>query len=554
MKVGVLMKKIVLLIMLMITSVFTLNLVTHANDVWTLNETDGYYYYDNYPSVFNGSLIEFNISVAENEILEVKDFTLGIYFEPKDTSGNPYKSLTVRYVPSGSTYDVYIIFSASHEMIMWSANPNYIDTFLSIRKLVDINDIPDDQYQTIDELPITSDTGNFLNDVGRVTFTVSNQEVILTLTYYQTYKVKLTMDPSVDMSLFDTFEAYYINVDNKPQIWINNARDNRSLSDIMLTDDQATFIPHSIWDLTTNAVKHINTYQTYTYLKQNDEGVMMAYFYIDEFIIDKLLTATLTYTSREYSTNLFGLIENYTEWQKHYWQYTSDDVLAYRNLTMDWEAYIPVYNLISLLIKLDTVYEMPRIDEVNTTDIQDAYNITLSEINNHFTAVKSDFNLIESDSRYKLFAFALEGGKDYDTIVSKVKTEVYHNYDDPSDPNNFKVIELIYQTDGIIYVTKSEDMDSIIAIETENTEPSDDLSDLIANFYNNTIKPLFSKYPELIIIVLIIGVVMYLSILSWVSKVYKKSKKGLKVLFSPLGLVMTGVIGFIILLLLSGVI
>jgi hypothetical protein len=281
---------------------------------------------------------------------------------------------------------------------------------------------------------------------------------------------------------------------------------------------------------------------------------MMAYFYIDEFIIDKLLTATLTYTSREYSTNLFGLIENYTEWQKHYWQYTSDDVLAYRNLTMDWEAYIPVYNLISLLIKLDTVYEMPRIDEVNTTDIQDAYNITLSEINNHFTAVKSDFNLIESDSRYKLFAFALEGGKDYDTIVSKVKTEVYHNYDDPSDPNNFKVIELIYQTDGIIYVTKSEDMDSIIAIETENTEPSDDLSDLIANFYNNTIKPLFSKYPELIIIVLIIGVVMYLSILSWVSKVYKKSKKGLKVLFSPLGLVMTGVIGFIILLLLSGVI
>ena len=81
------------------------------------------------------------------------------------------------------------------------------------------------------------------------------------------------MDPGTDMTLFDTIEALYLNLDgNTPQIYINNGSD-RYLSD-MINNQAKAFVPHTIWDLTTNDLSVVDSYNAHVLIKQNNEGLL----------------------------------------------------------------------------------------------------------------------------------------------------------------------------------------------------------------------------------------------------------------------------------------
>ena len=316
-------------------------------------------------------------------------------------------------------------------------------------------------YDTVESLPKTEN-----RVLGNVFFTVTGNNVVVTIWYQgMAYNLQYSMAPQTDMSIFDTKEAYYINTAG-PQIFINHS-DRLYLKDILSanSDEKPAFVPHTIWDLNSNELTHVKKYNAYVYLKQNTKGVMMSYFYVDEFIMDKILSATLTYYSRQHIKNWFGLQKETTPWEQEYFSYTNEDTLKYKNLTSGWVDWVPGWNLISLLIKSNVTYEMPRISNVDWNNIQPEYNVTRSEVEREIQEVYPEFNGLKSNPRYKLWAFALRGGASFNNPAGSVQTELYQNKDNKDDPKNLKVIEIVYETDGKVYTTVGSDMNLIIAID-----------------------------------------------------------------------------------------
>lgn len=465
------MKKIIFTLIMVVCSFVLMTTNAYAaEDDWQ-SGGDGYVYFK-LPSQQPSSGTKFTITVNPDETLEVFDYGLGIYVPISD------KQIEIRFVESFGNLDMYYKYGTKDFTALSIANyPLFLSHDESpVRKLGDIDDIPVDNFDTIEDLPQTVKTNNpQIDDFGTVLFTVSGQDVLVRIIYYEEYLLKYTMDANTDLSLFDTIEALYLNADgNTPQIFINNG-ENQYLAD-MLGDEPKAFTPHTIWDLNTNDLNVVNNYKAHAFIKQNNEGVLIAYYYTDAFVMDHILSATLTYTSRTHKVNWFGLENVYSEWKRNVFDYTSEDYLDYRNMTSDWQLWIPGWNLIAAGIRTSTYYQMPRIDVVSFPNTQAEYNVTLSEINGHFSTRTPGFEDIMDNSNYKLFAFALEEGRAVDMgVIGKVQTEFYYDETNPENPDNLKIMQIIYRTDGKVYTTVGDDMDLEVIPDDPilPTEPKD---------------------------------------------------------------------------------
>ena len=460
------MKKILTISVLSFLTLFLL----FAQNIYALDDywetVDGYAYYK-LPDIYDSSPITINVNSSES--IEIFDNAYNNYVVIQE------KSIQIKIELNSGYYDLIFIYGDKNYVA--ASYPNYSNILLTpspVRKLVDINSIP--EFHTLEDLPKTLKSNNVqINDFGTVLFTVVGQDVLVRIIYFQEYILKYTMTADTDLSLFNTIEALYLNADgNTPQIFINNG-ENRYLAD-MLGDNPKAFTKHTIWDLKTNDLTVVNDYKAHAFIKQNNEGVLIAYYYTDAFVMDHILTATLTYTSRTHKTNWFGLENVYSEWKRNVFDYTSEDYLSYRNMTSDWQLWIPGWNLIATGIRTNTYYQMPRIDTVNFNNLQSEYNVTLSEVNSHFSTRTPDFENIIDNSNYKLFAFALEEGRSIDlSPVGKVQTEFYHDEVNKDNPDNLKIMQIIYETDGKIYTTVGDDIDLDVIVDDpiKQTEPKD---------------------------------------------------------------------------------
>ena len=223
------------------------------------------------------------------------------------------------------------------------------------------------------------------------------------------------------------------------------------MKEILTTPDETpAFVPHSIWNLKTNDINTVLKYTTYSYIKQNNKGVIISYVYTDAFIIDNILSTTLSWTSRtkyNFPNSLWA--GQYSEWETRQETLTSDEYLNYHKKTSDWQDIIPIWNLARGLYKTFKTYHIPKINSVNIDTPQDDYNVTRKEVEGYFQSINADMNFNVND-KYKLWAFALEEGFDYFGL----NTEFYHNDTNPSDPRNFNIIEIRYETNGKMYVTE----------------------------------------------------------------------------------------------------
>lgn len=386
------------------------------------------------------------------------------------------------------------------------------------------------EFNTILDLPNTAE-----NILGNVYLTVSGYQVIVTIWYDGIpYTLKYNFSPQTDMTIFNTDESYFIKRNNKPQIYINKSKDRLYLRDILSasSDTKPAFVPHIIWDLNSNTLTNVDKYNAYAYVKQNNQGALVAYYYVDEFIMDNILSTSLSYTSRQRSDSWFGLVTDYTEWKTHIWNHTNQDTLMYRNLTSSWEYYIPWYNLIFLNMRLNTYYEMPSIQALNFTNLPSYYNVTKQEIETEYSKIDPSFNQLKDNPRYKVWAFALQEGKEFELgWFGKIQTEFYNNPDNPDDPKNLKIIEIVYTTDEKIYTTVGQDMNLHIVIQPDidgiaNEKPSKIISpifwsfavvvlSLVVGFFNGNLitkKGLNNKY---IVGSIILGGIVYLVIANW---------------------------------------
>lgn len=462
------MKKISIILLGLIFSIVILTNTTHAVDGNWYSANDGYDYYQ-LPSTFTGTTKTFTLTVDSNESIEIFDQVYNHYV----TINEKTFELKIEYL--NGWFDLYYIYGTnnypagsfvSYESILQSPSV--------LRKLSSISEIPADDLTTVDNLPKTSSSdNNFIDGFGRVNFTVEGMDILVRIVYYGEHKLKYTMAPGTDMSLFNTIEALYLNLDGEtPQIYINNGSD-RYLSD-MINNQSKAFVPHTIWDLKSNDLSVVNSYNAHVLIKQNNEGLLMAYYYTDALVMDNILAASLEYTTR-IKTSIFGVYHEYSEWRRTLWEYTSSEYIEYKDLTLDWKDMIPSWSIYALGLKMTNQLSLPRIDVVDFSNLQPGYNISLSEVNNYFRQRTENFEDIIVNSNYKLFAFSLGVGVSIDAGLGiTAQTEFYNNTENTNDVNNFKIMRLVYITDGKLYTTVGDDMNLDITVDpplNETTPP-----------------------------------------------------------------------------------
>lgn len=293
------------------------------------------------------------------------------------------------------------------------------------------------------------------------------------------FYLKYNFTDEQDMSLFDTVESYFLNID-EPQIIINHS-DRPYLREILESpnNESPAFVPHSIWDLNTNEIETQLKYAANVYIKNNNHGVMISYVYIDEFIMDQIISTTLSWTSRV-KKSVLGINAGYTDWAVQDAVFTNSDYLTYKNKSASWQNYVPGWNQVRNIYQHLKTYEMPRIASVNLDNPQKDYNVTRHELDRYFKEVNPDFDEISKDKRFKVWAFALEPEalneiSMWTGYIYNRTTQFYDNPNDPKDPYNFQIININYITNGKVYETIGDDMNIYIKVDegllpTENEE------------------------------------------------------------------------------------
>lgn len=291
------------------------------------------------------------------------------------------------------------------------------------------------------------------------------------------FYLKYNFTDEQDMSLFDTVESYFLNID-EPQIIINHS-DRPYLREILESpnNESPAFVPHSIWDLNTNEIETQLKYAANVYIKNNNHGVMISYVYIDEFIMDQIISTTLSWTSRV-KKSVLGINAGYTDWAVQDAVFTNSDYLTYKNKSASWQNYVPGWNQVRNIYQHLKTYEMPRIASVNLDNPQKDYNVTRHELDRYFKEVNPDFDEISKDKRFKVWAFALEPEalneiSMWTGYIYNRTTQFYDNPNDPKDPYNFQIININYITNGKVYETIGDDMNIYIKVD-EGLLPTED--------------------------------------------------------------------------------
>jgi len=443
-----------LLLLLIIPAVFMFSVKkVAAFAAFDYNENDEYYYYNWYPNeTYSISNLDYN-----NYIFEYYRDSSG--WQELNVSGNDIIKLKQSMGYAGYHRYIYInnqiIASGSAGM---SGPQTHID--FRYKSLISESEDPT-LIEDINQLPQTAP-----NRLGKVSFTRTLNEIRVKITYdMNVYFLEYNFDPeTTDLEIFNYEEAYFTNNSGKPQIIINLS-DRYYLEDILLApdDEKPAFVPHVVWDLKTNKIESIMEYYTYALVKQNKKGVIVAYVYIDEFIIDELLTVELSYTARHRKNWLQGLFGGkYTEWKTNIISLYSDEYLSYRNMTTAWHTYIPLWGIIEVSWKESKMYEMPSIHPINLYIPGEDYNITKSEVEDYFTSLNANFLGFQANSRHKLWALALQEGSSGGVFG---QTQIYYNRDDLDDPHNFHIIHLTYKTNDVLYEAVGNDMDLLFQLE-----------------------------------------------------------------------------------------
>lgn len=157
--------------------------------------------------------------------------------------------------------------------------------------------LPNEPTHTINDLPVT--TGSIFTqqmNMGRVYFQRDNLSLNLAVYYNgQSYYLNFGFAPNTDMAVFNNaYESFYYTHEGQKFIVINHGNTSMFLPD----GSKDTFVPYTIWNLNTNELQTISRFSTYLYSKKEAANNVYAYFYVDEFVIDNLLSISLAYKYR----------------------------------------------------------------------------------------------------------------------------------------------------------------------------------------------------------------------------------------------------------------
>lgn len=336
---------------------------------------------------------------------------------------------------------------------------------------------------TIADLPLTAGSiYEDVEDVGLVYFNYddSTGSFYAYVHYYGTYLLDI---PLVDLPYDDFFEnvevANYYSYEG--QKFIVFYYDETELFQIDTGSEVPGFKGWSIWNLTTNEVVTINKMYVLTYIDIVNDTEPYAYMYIPEIDVEDLLSVSLTYKYRMAKSwyNIFG-DANYTDWSiesqvlekdlstdasMEQWVYDSYVYSAASILAGTVLSIIPGTQPIGIPLLLSggllfntanvgaisnlLVKDITQLERINypSTDLKDT-------INQHFSTLKGTSINIDGDPLYRLYLGNYSG-------LGLSQIEI--------DDSSFEYTEVVFQTNGEIFVLDDEYIDQDVITDFDDT-------------------------------------------------------------------------------------
>ncbi|MDD4157759.1 MAG: hypothetical protein PHY08_14445 [Candidatus Cloacimonetes bacterium] len=381
----------------------------------------------------------------------------------------------------------------------------------------------------VDSLPLTNgsifsnphlmDDVDLLVNGNTVTFTINHDGSFYSFT--QTFSI------NTDMTIFNNnYEIkYYTHESNKFILFNHGSESMFYFNDFEngVTPDKypSTFIPYTIWNLNTNETSSTKTFDLYVYAKEEDSNNVYAYFYVDEFVIDRLISVTATIEYRYKS-----LIGTVGDWK------TVSKVLEDENINpgnIDWKftaaaisstatvigSMIPGIGLPLLVIGTPISLYLQYLSYQELIDGNMLWSGAITEIESVIpsTQLKNEINAayalnypgfigIDTTGTFKLWKLHI--GTFNKPFQSNIEFK---------DENGLNIIQFKYQTDGQLYTVAREDFNL-------HFNPGD-LSEEEPTF--NFDITMLGKYGTIILIGG--GIVLLLLVLPTVEKGYKSASR-----------------------------
>lgn len=173
------------------------------------------------------------------------------------------------------------------ETYMLDIVANVVTQYLDPTLPVDLALLPETSGSIFDEVNQMADVSIDL---------INNYEVDLAISYDTIYHLRYTFTSNTDMSIFNNnYEAFYYTYQDQHFIVLNHG--TQSLFKSSNVRVQA-FIPYTIWNLDTNELVEHNQINVYLHMKLGDANHIVGYFYVDDFVIDRLLQVSAVFNYR----------------------------------------------------------------------------------------------------------------------------------------------------------------------------------------------------------------------------------------------------------------
>jgi hypothetical protein len=326
----------------------------------------------------------------------------------------------------------------------------------------------------LDLLPTTS--GSIFDDVnnmGRVHIDEINSNTIdFTIMYDNIYFLRYTFSENTDLSIFnDSYEAFYYTYENQRFMVFNKGDESLFTTTNWKTQ---TFIPYTIWNLDTNEIVHYDQISVYMYMTLGDANHIIGYFYVDDFVIDRLMQVSTVFNYRwdplvgdssDWMPQAVILEDNsFTEGNTS-WQFdaVATSVTTTAVLTAI-AASIPGGQPLALGIFIvgsaitgyfnylaDSYPGSLIVGDTKEIELANADPELKNEINQKYSDINPYFSSIDTDT-FPLWK--LDFGA-YDKFGNTPEV----------DPDSIEVISMTYQTDGTVYTLESDSIKTYAGID-----------------------------------------------------------------------------------------
>lgn len=326
----------------------------------------------------------------------------------------------------------------------------------------------------LDLLPTT--TGSIFDDTNQMATVsvdvMSNNETYFMISYDARYQLKYIFSANTDMSIFnDAYEAFYYTHEGERFMLFNHGTESMFKTTNWKTQK---FIPYTIWNLDTNEMVTHDQVNVYIHMTVGDANHIVGYFYVDDFVIDRLIQVSTVFNYRwdplvgsksKYMPQLVVLDDTTVLNPTVAWQLSAAAASVSATVVMGGvlsatgvgaSIGVPlmlVGTAVSAYLTYVAVDYEGALISGSTTEIEPANPSTdlLTEINTNYKEVNPNFTSIDT-STFPLW---------------KLDFGAYNKFGNTPevDDETVQIITLSYMTDGEVYVLEADQINTLASVD-----------------------------------------------------------------------------------------